>query len=231
MIYTGKPADPPRDGRSYEQQRFEHLVLGKHRPKSGASSRKTSRRAKAKPPVRLAPGIEEAVALREQWSHKQGTAQTHQHHESRREGAMSRLYSSGAIDADQLAAAVAIAAIGERLAADVHVRTCSLETRIDLGRRGGDLFFESLANVRREVAYTRWRGLLGRGAAAVLDMVVGDMALSIAGELHHTGTRRLKKLLVSALDLWPRIYAETCRDVGQTDLDATHARLDLHSPL
>lgn len=230
MTYPGTPADP-RDGRSYEQQRFEHLVLGKHRPKSGAPSRKTSRRAKARLPIRLAPGIEEAVALREQWSHKQGTPQTHEHHENRREGAMSRLYSSGAIDAEQLAAAVAIAAIGERIAADVHVRTSSVETRIDRGRRGDGTFYESLGNVRREVAYTRWRGLLGRGAAAVLDMVVGDMALSVASELHHTGSRRLKRLLVSALDLWPRIYAETCKAVGQGDLDAVHADIGVVSPL
>ena len=107
------------------------------------------------------------------WDHKRhGTAPTLEHAQRNQTGPLRRLWLSGGIDADQLAAAVDIAEIAEAIQADVSVRTASLETRIDSGRCG-DAGFESLGRVRREMAYTKWRGERGREAALVLEMIVG----------------------------------------------------------
>jgi hypothetical protein len=88
-------------------------------------------------------------------------------------GRAGRLYQSGAIDAEQLAAAVEIALVHERIGADVAVKTASLETRVDVTRIGDGGFYERLGQVRREMAYTRWRSQLPH-PAPVLDMIGGE---------------------------------------------------------
>lgn len=182
----------------YEQQRVAHLVLGRPRPKVVAKKARKAKRGH----VELAPGVEARVALRERWSHKQGTPETHEHAAGIREGSLARLYRSKAIGVDQLAAAEAIAAVHARIAADVTVRTASLETRIDAGRRGAGAAEESAAAVAREVAYTRWRRDLGGDAAVVLAMVVEDVGIARAASLHGMHVRKARRVLIAALDDW-----------------------------
>lgn len=75
----------------------------------------------------------ERAELLDRWGHKNdGTPETHEHASRRNQGALVRLYQTGAIDADQLASAVEIATVAERIGADVAVRTASLETRVDV---------------------------------------------------------------------------------------------------
>jgi hypothetical protein len=94
--------------------------------------------------------------LLDNWKHKnEGTPETHEHASRRNQGALARLYQSGAIDAEQLAAAVEIALVHERIGSDVAVKTASLETRVDVTRIGDGGFYERLGQVRREMAYTR----------------------------------------------------------------------------
>ena len=76
----------------------------------------------------------------------EGTPATHAHAARQRQGALARLYHSGAISAEQLGSALEIAAAAEQIGADVQVRTVSLETRIDGGRRDGT-FWEALGPV------------------------------------------------------------------------------------
>ena len=45
------------------------------------------------------------MALRERWSHKQGTPETLEQASRTQQGALARLYRTGALDANQLAAA------------------------------------------------------------------------------------------------------------------------------
>lgn len=141
------------DAAEREQQRFAHLVLGQPRPKFKVSAKR--KKAKVANVVQLVAGVEERVQLRERWSHKQGTPETHEHvaAEARREGALLRLHATGAIDAHQLAAAEQIATAHRAITADVAVRTAKLEPR---GSGGGP----DAASAERISAVT---GLLGVG--------------------------------------------------------------------
>lgn len=166
-----------------------------------------------------------AEALRK-WKHKhEGTPETHDRASRRNQGALAKLYETGAIDAEQLAAAAEIAQVAERIGADVAVRTASVETRIDVTRIGDGSFFERLGQVRREYAYTRWRDAL-KHPAAVLDMLVGDtVGFTIVAKRYRMHNRRAKRLLIEALDLWPQILCLAHKTIDQRDLDAAHARL------
>ena len=164
------------------------------------------------------------------WDHKrEGTAPTYEAAERAQSGPLARLWLSGAIDADQLASAVEIATVAERIARDVTVRTASLETRIDNGR-GDRALEERLGQVRREIAYGRWRRALGPSAAPVLDMIVGHDGVSGPGGYSVVARRyrmrpsRAKTLLIDALDLWPEMIGRVCKEVDQRDLDWAHAR-------
>lgn len=214
------PATPEHPYQQIERQRVEHLVLGRARPPARSQGRGRSKR---KIPTVLSPGIEEAVALREAWSHKQGTPETLEHASRTRQGALARLYQSGAIDAEQLAAGVAIREAAHRCTADVLIRTVSLETRVDVTRRGDGTFYEALGAVWSEVAYSRWRSRLAAPIGAVLDMIVGDVAFTVVARRHGMHNRRAKKLLVDALDLWPRIHAEVRKEIDAGTLAAAHA--------
>jgi hypothetical protein len=159
------------------------------------------------------------------WNHKrEGTPETHEHASRRCQGALARLYQSGAIDGEQLAAAVEIATVAERIGADVAVRTASLETRVDVTRLGDGTFYERLGQVRREMAYTRWRAALP-APAPVLDMIVEDTACTIVAKRYRMHNRRTKQLLIEALDAWPRMLGAVCKEVDDATLAAAHAGL------
>ncbi len=164
--------------------------------------------------------------LLDRWSHKnQGTPETHEHASQRNQGALARLYQSGAIDAEQLAAAVDIATVAERISADVTVRTASLEARVDVTRMGDGSFYERLGQVRREAAYTRWRGLLPQ-RGPVLEMLTGDqVGFTIVARRYRMHNRRAKQLLIDALDLWAGVLGTVCKEIDDQALDAAHARI------
>lgn len=198
-----KPVNSPLSAAELEAQRVAHLVLGRARPKPG---RNRSRKGRADAVVRLAPGIEEAVQLRERWSHKaHGTPETHDKfaRASKREGSIARLASTGAIDAHQLAAAHEIAAAHEAIVADVAVRTAKLEPR---GTGGGPLAASAapIAAVLRERAYTNWRKAIGTNGTMLLAMIIDDMPLTHAARRWRMSNRRARWILVTALDRWRR---------------------------
>jgi len=160
------------------------------------------------------------------WKHKnEGTPETHEHASRRNQGALVRLYQNGTIDSEQLASAVEIAQVVERIGRDVAVKTASLETRIDVTRIGDGGFFERLGQVRREYAYTQWRQLLPL-PAAVLDMVAGEpVGFTIVARRYRMHNRKAKQLLLDALDLWPEILGDAFKAIDERDLAAAHARL------
>lgn len=162
----------------------------------------------------------------ERWKHKNdGTAETHEQASRRNQGALVRLYQSGAIDSEQLASAVEIATVAERIGRDVAVKTASLETRVDVTRIGDGGFFERLGQVRREYAYTEWRHRLTH-PAAVLDMLVGEpVGFTIVAARYRMHNRRAKQLLLDALDSWPEILGHACKAIDDRELAAAHARL------
>lgn len=184
-------------------------------------------------------GLRKGRAQRlERWKHKnEGTAETHDHVFQYgpgrcNEGALVRLYRTGAIDADQLAAAVEIAEVVERICGDVAVRTASLETRVDVTRIGDGSFYERLGQVRREIAYTRWRAALrrsGMNVHAVLDMLVGRFSeygpagFTVVARRYRMHNRRAKALLIDALDAWPPILRTACKEIDEAVLAAAQA--------
>lgn len=162
--------------------------------------------------------------IRKNWSHKQnGTPETHFKASQTRQGALARLYESGAITIDQLAAAHEIASIAERIGRDVSVRSISLETRVD-GGGNRNLAFESLTSVRREAAYGLWRQAILE-PATIIDMIVFDIGITIAAQRHNIGYPRAKKLLISALNLWSEKIGEACRNIDADDVAAARSGL------
>lgn len=179
----------------------------------------------------------ERAQLLDDFRHKnQGTPETHAHATRRNEGALARLYRTGAIDIHQLEAADEIAAVAARIAAGVAVRTASFEGRVD--RSGDGTFYEALGQVRREVAYGRWRDRLSAlrragtaPAAAVLELIVGDarcdgpVAYTIVAAKYRMGARRAKALLIDALDLWILEVGHARQSIHKDDLARAHAEL------
>lgn len=217
---AAKSKRPKRDRRPELLRAFEtraeanRLDWARRHPKAAAAERNLRK---------------ERVSLLERWKHKrEGTPETHEY-VSRQEGALARLFRSGAIDREQLAAAVEIALVAERIGADVAVRTASLETRIDMTRTGDGTFFEKLGQVRREAAYTRWRSEVQGPIGAVLDMICGagrggePIGFTIVAKRYRIHNRKAKRLLVDALNLWPRILGEVCKEVDAATLAAAHA--------
>lgn len=226
---TDKRRARPRKGRDKrnaieraidERKEASRLAWARMHPEA-ASAERALRRSNAR--------------LAERWKHKnEGTPETHEHASRRNQGALVRLYKDGSIDAEQLAAAVEIATVAERIGGDVAVKTASLETRIDVTRCGDGGFFERLGQVRREVAYTRWRAEVplrpgsGRAVpiAAILEMIVGEpVGFTVVARRYRMHNRRAKRLLLDALDLWPRILGGVCREIDEKELSAAHARL------
>jgi hypothetical protein len=164
------------------------------------------------------------VEMVERWDHKrEGTAETHEHVSQYREGSMKRLYLSGAIDAEQLAASVDIATVLERIGSDVAVRTASLEARVDTTRRGDGGFYEQVLQVRHEMAYGRWRAQVRGPIAPVLEMIAADVPMTEVARRYRMHNRRAKQLLIDALNLWPQILGAVCKEIDRATLAAAHA--------
>jgi hypothetical protein len=168
----------------------------------------------------------ERRTIRKDWSHKvNGTPETHFRASQVRQGALARLYESGAIDIEQLSASQEIAAVHRRIGAEVTVRTVSLETRVDASRTADGTFFERLGAVRAEVAYTRWRAALPGPAAPILDMIAGDLGYSRAARIYCMDQRRAKRLLIQSLDLWQAMARAARDEVDEATLAAAQAAI------
>lgn len=217
-----------------ELQRVEHLVLGRPRPEpvipqkpKGVSRQEwKARKAQMRDAGRtLAPGIEEAVAMREFWKGIAGTPETLERASRTNQGSLARLCRDGTITANQLAAAEQIRQIAETIRASVALPIASWETRVDSGFRPELQFFEALGKVRGEMAYTRWRSAVDGPLSMLLDMIVGDEGYSVVAVRYRMGPQRAKRLLIDALDLWWKLRGEVNREVDPATLVAAHAGL------
>ncbi len=170
----------------------------------------------------------ELAVQQERFGHKarRGTVATHAAAERRSQGALTRLYASGAISIHELVAAVEIATTAERIGRDAAIKTASLETRIDSGTRGDAKLVEKLAHVRREMAYTQWRRAMGADFPTVMRTIVDDVALTVVARERGMHLRRAKALLIVALDRWAVIIGRVAREVDEGDLRSAEARLN-----
>lgn len=164
-------------------------------------------------------------ALVPDWGHKrEGTPETHACAARTTQGALARLYMSGAIDANQLAWAAEIATVHAQIVRDVVPATVSLETRVDRSRSGQGVFYEALGRVRAEIAYSSWRARL-RKPGVVLAMIADDVAATTAARQFGMRTATAKALLIDALDRWPAEMDDARRSVDAAELAAAHAGL------
>lgn len=201
----------------HERQRFEHLVLARPRPlpeigpkpkgmsKAEWKVQKEALRARG---AELLPGIEERVQLREAHETRNGgTPETvaQLQYRQRRPGAIARLHASGAIDADQLAAADKIATTYRAVTADAPLRTASWETRTGGGGGPGDAALLPLGSVLGEWALQWWLASI-RQPDAMLAIVAGDVALTVAAHRHALSVPKTRDLVREALDTWWKRY-------------------------
>ncbi|WP_397586665.1 hypothetical protein [Sphingobium fuliginis] len=214
--------------RKRERQRIEHLVLGRPRPMERVTEGKRKGRRKPKMidrPVRLEPGIEEAVQIREAWDHKAyGTPETWDRSTRTHDGSLVQLHRNGTIDKDQLEWAAQIANVYRSLEADVAVKVASLEARVDQSKRLGGQAAESVYRVRMHLAYGYWRDMLPMPKQMVLDMVVGDtIGYSVAAHRYRVHKRKAKRFLLDALNRWPMCVAHAFSMVDRGTVAALNA--------
>ncbi|UZW54044.1 hypothetical protein NUH86_10905 [Sphingobium sp. JS3065] len=214
--------------RKRERQRIDHLVLGLPRPIERVTEGKRKGRSKPKlieRPVRLEPGIEEAVQVRESWNHKAyGTPETWDRSTRTHDGSLVQLHRNGTIDKDQLEWAAQIANVYRSLEADVAVKVASLEARVDQSRRTGGMAAESVYRVRMHLAYGYWRDMLPLPRQMVLDMIVGDtIGYSVAAHRYRVHKRKAKRFLLDALNRWPMCVAHAFSMVDRHTVDALNA--------
>lgn len=210
--------------RKREQQRIDHLVLGRPRPVEKVTEGKRKGRKKPRlveQPVTLEPGIEEAVQVREIWSHKAyGTPETWDRSLRTHDDALIQLHRNGTLDKDQLEWAAQIANVYRSLEADVGIKVASLEARVDQSRGGGRAA-EGVLRVRMHLAYGYWRDMLPMPKQLVLDMIVGDaIGFTVAAKRYRVHNRKARRELIAAIDRWPRCVAAAFSLVGREAVDA-----------
>ena len=165
------------------------------------------------------------AGMKERHGHKrEGTLETLEKHSKKQDGALARLFVNGHLTIDQLAWAEEIRAVVNRIARDVSFGSISLETRVDNGGNRAKRAVESLGRVRAEVAYTHWRQSLSK-PAAVLAMIVDDVACATAAKQFRMRQETARRLLTQALDVWPDFHRDARDAVSEEDVALIHARL------
>jgi hypothetical protein len=205
-----------------EIERFHLLVLGRPRvmpPVNTTGLNKQERKAARNQAVRR---HEQQLKDDRQFTGKEATPETLRDVANRTEGSLARLFNSGDINADQLAAAEQIEAAHRKVVGDVAIGIASMEARVDRSPYGDGSFYEALGAVQTEVAYTRWREQLAH-PAVVLDMVVHGLGFTVAARRNKMAHRRAKRLLLVALDLWPRCRAAARNEIDPATLAAAQA--------
>lgn len=208
--------------RAREADRVNRLVLGRPRPMPSVDTAGLNKQERKAARHRVARQHAEQLKDDRQYMGKEATPETLRDVATRTEGGLARLYATGDIDADQLAAAEQIVAAHQRVVGDVTIAIASLEARVDRSPQGDGSFYEALGAVQTEVAYTRWREALAH-PAVVLDMIVGGLGFTVAARRNRMAHRRAKRLLIVALDLWPRTLAAARNEVDPATLAAAHA--------
>lgn len=206
-----------------EHDRVAHLVLGQPLPpppvarKPDGMSRQQWKlmKATATEELQAASAMDDdlahAVQLRASWRGVAGTPETLERAARSTQGALARLYRSGAIDANQLAAAEEIRAVVERIRSAVALPIASWETRVDAGFRPDAAHQERYGHVLGELSYTRWRAQLLGPPSMAIEMIVDDVGYSVAAVTYRMSARRARALLIDALELWWRIRGHVGR--------------------
>lgn len=169
--------------------------------------------------------LKQRLDREEQFGHKvHGTVETHAKVSVTRQGAMARLYHSGAITMRQWGASLEIAAAHSRIVMSAGVPTSWAIERVDRSMNPQQAFDEALGGVWNEMAYSRWRLALPQ-AGPVLAMVCEDKGIAAAARQYSMHVRKARRLLTEALDLWVRLHGEVRQEVDEATLAAARAAI------
>lgn len=221
--------------RKRERQRVDHLVLGKPRPAPAVMIRpagmskaawKLERKRLLAAGARLEPGIEEAMQLRERWSHKAvGTPETWDR-DGKHSDALVQMEKNGTITKDEREWAAQIANVHRSIESEVAVKVASLEARVDSSSRPPAVA-ERIHRVRMHRAYTIWRAMLPVPRDLVLDMIVGDaVGYTVAAKRFGVHNRKAKRLLIEAIQRWPLSVAHAFSIVDEAAVNAMNDARD-----
>lgn len=198
--WLGEPLPPPPVARKPDGMSRQQWKL----MKAAATERLQAASA-------MDPDIAQAVQLRAHWRGVAGTPETLERAARSQQGALARLYRSGAIDANQLAAAEEIRLVVERIRSAVALPIASWETRVDAGFRLDAAHQERYGHVVGELSYTRWRAEVDGPASMLIEMIADDIGYSVAAVQYRMSARRARALLIDALELWWKIRGHVGR--------------------
>lgn len=134
------------------------------------------------------------------------------------------LRNRGFLTEEQYAAACEIAGVVERMEATVGIHSASLEARVDNSGAARDMLIETLSQVRREVAYTIWRGWLPYPKRMVIDMVVLQRPIKATARRYKMGLPKAKIRLSDALNNWEVAKDRVRKMLDEQDVLAAHQR-------
>ncbi|MEA3044562.1 MAG: hypothetical protein QOH47_2400 [Sphingomonadales bacterium] len=214
---AGRPVHP--SGLDRDPRDLSHLDPAEREARRSKSQRDAGMLETARARARIIVGAN--------WRHKnEGTAATHENAARTRQGPLARLYMAGGLTIDELAWAVEIAMVAESIERDVDPGIINYEPRIDCSASGRNSVVEGIRRVRREVAYTHWRGWIPQPKRAVLDMIVGDPTpYSTVALRYGMHKRKAKRLLLTALNLWPKAMEWAEKEVDDATLAAARAAI------
>lgn len=196
-----------------ERQRFDHLVLGLPRPepelvRPAGLSRLEWKALKQELLARgmtLEPGVEEAVSRREKFEHGQGTPETNAYKDTHHADSILQLERNGTLNKEQVEHVAEISNVHRSIESDVAIKVASFEARVDNSGAGANRAAEGINRVRMHLAYTIWREALPAPKQAILDMIVGDaVGYSVVARRYRMHARKARRLLLEAINRWPR---------------------------
>lgn len=152
------------------------------------------------------------------------TSETLAHARIVREGALARLYHSGSLTIEQWGASLEIAAAHARVVLDAGLPSSWAIERVDHRPDPEKRFQEALGTVRLEMTYSRWRREI-EAAGAVLAIIVEDCGLVAAARRHSMGEKRLRRLLVDALERWMALRRSIRDEVDEATIEAARAAI------
>lgn len=164
----------------------------------------------------------DADALNAKWSHKQGTPETLERinriPRRQRQSPLVRMYHSGKISIDELAAAEQIASVIEMIQRAVAPKTSNLEARVDCSGAAKDVLAEGLNRIRMETAYRLWRDQLPVPRQMILEMIQTNQPYTQTARKFGVNWRTARKRLITSLQNWMVIFEDVQKNVSAADV-------------
>lgn len=156
--------------------------------------------------------------LQARWSHKQGAPETLDRIEAiprrQRQTPLLRMYKSGKVSVEELAAAEQICDVIEMIQRAVAPKTARLEARVDCEGAAKDVLVEGLRRIRLEHAYSIWRDKIPEPKHLILEMIQTNLPYTQQARKFGINWRTARKRLISSLQLWIAVLEDVHKNVS-----------------